>query len=202
MDFGNSFGALFFGRDDGEYFRATGADLTWRPPEGSRDSFRFRLYGERQSAVAAETDFALFRVFDGEWRFRPNLAADDVEEAGAELRVSPWWGNNPVRAQLGLELEGRGAMWRHTGDVARSRYGQAIGHGAGHRPRAAARAGGAGAWAPKRPPGTTWGDTLRRSATGSSGRPPPCADIPRPQSRAAPSSAAGWNFPAPSKASV
>ncbi len=157
MDFGNSFGALFFGRDDGEYYRATGADLTWRPPEGSRDSFRFRLYGERQSAVAAETDFALFRVFDGEWRFRPNLAADDVEEAGAELRVSPWWGNNPVKAQLGLELEGRGAMWRRTGDVARSRYGQAT---ATLRTIVPVRGEGWRSWrvGAEAAAGTTWGD--------------------------------------------
>ncbi len=127
LGFGNSMNALLFGRDDGEYYRASGADLTWRPPDGSRDSFLFRVYGERQSAVTAETDFALFRVFDGEWGFRPNLVAENVEETGATLRVSPWWGNNPVKAQLGLELEGRGATWRRTGEEAWSRYGQATG---------------------------------------------------------------------------
>ncbi len=157
LDFGNSFNALFFGRDDGEYYRAAGADLTWRPPDGRRDSFLFRAYGERQSAVAAETDFALFRALDGQWRFRPNLVAGDVEEAGAELRLSPWWGNNPTKAQLGLELSGRGAVWRVTGEQDRWRYGQAsatlrgivpvLGEG-WRRLRLGAEVGA----------GTTWGD--------------------------------------------
>ena len=157
LGFGNSFSALFFGRDDGEYYRAAGADLTWRPPDGSRDSFLFRVYGERQSAVAAETDFALFRVFDGEWGFRPNLVADDVEEAGTELRVSPWWGSDPVRAQLGLELEGRGAMWRRTGEEARSQYGQAT---ATLRAIVPVRGDGWRSWrlGAEAAAGTTWGD--------------------------------------------
>ncbi len=157
LGFGNSFSALLFGRDDGEYYRAAGADLTWRPPDGSRDSFLFRVYGERQSAVAAETDFALFRVFDGEWGFRPNLVADDVEEAGTELRVSPWWGSDPVRAQLGLELEGRGAMWRRTGEEARSQYGQAT---ATLRAIVPVRGNGWRSWrlGAEAAAGTTWGD--------------------------------------------
>ncbi len=125
LRFGTAFAALLWGRDDGEYFRATGVDLTWRPPEGSRESFQFRAYAERHGALANNTDFVLFRVFDDDWRFRPNLAADEAEEAGAELRLSPWWGHDPLKAQFGLELEVRSAVWRSLGDEERREYAQA-----------------------------------------------------------------------------
>lgn len=125
LDFGNSLNAFLFGRDNGEYYRATGADLTWRPPDGARESFTFRAYAERQKAVGNEIDFALFRAFDGDGTFRPNIEADRVEEAGAELRLSPWWGEDPGSAQLGLDLQGRWAMWRVPGEDPRTDYQQA-----------------------------------------------------------------------------
>ena len=115
LGLGNSFEALLFGRDDGEYHRATGFDFTWRPPEGRRDSFLFRAYAERHEAVGNNIGFALFRVFDGDWDFRPNLVADEADEAGAEVRISPWWGHDPLDAQFGVEFRGRGAVWRPVG---------------------------------------------------------------------------------------
>ena len=125
LDFGNSLNAFFFGRDSGEYFRATGADLTWRPPDGARESFTFRAYAERQSAVENGIDFALFRAFDGDGTFRPSIEADHVEEAGAELRLAPWLGNDPGGVQMGLELQGRWATWRVPGEEPRTDYQQA-----------------------------------------------------------------------------
>ena len=125
LDFGNTLNAFLFGRDNGEYFRATGADLTWRPPDGARESFTFRAYAERQSAVANGIDFALFRAFDGDGTFRPNIEADHVEEAGAELRLSPWWGSDPGGVQLGVEMHGRWAVWRVPGEDPRTDYQQA-----------------------------------------------------------------------------
>ena len=125
LGFGNSFEALFLGRDGGEYYRATGADFTWRPPEGRRESFQFRAYAERHAAVAKNIDFAIFRAFDGDWGFRPNLAADEVDEAGAEVRISPWWGHDPMRPQLGMEFNGRGAAWQPVAGGERGEYVQA-----------------------------------------------------------------------------
>ena len=125
LDFGNSLNAFLFGRDNGEYYRATGADFTWRPPDGARESFTFRAYAERQNAVGNEIDFALFRAFDGEGTFRPNIKADHVDEAGAELRLSPWWGSDPGSVQLGVELHGRWATWRVPGEDPRTDYQQA-----------------------------------------------------------------------------
>ncbi len=160
LGFGNSMYALFFGRDDGEYFGATGVDFTWRPPTGSRESFVFRAYAERQSRVETNTNFALFRVFDGGWEFRPNVAADDADEIGAELRLSPWWGSDPHSAQVGLELYGHGARWDPTGDGGPADYARASAvlrlavPLAGARWRVGMEAGG----------GTTWGDApMQRS---------------------------------------
>lgn len=125
LGIGNSFEAFLYGRDNGEYYRATGADFTWRPAENAVQSFSVRVYGELQEPVETNTNFALFRAFNRGWGFRDNVAADEVEEAGGELRISPWWGQDPVGAQLGIELFGRGAMWRLPGEEARERYVQA-----------------------------------------------------------------------------
>jgi len=154
LAFGNSVNAFLFGRDDGEYFLATGADLTWRPPESSRDWWSFRAYGERHHAVSKKIDFALFRNWSGEGIFRPNLRAQGVEEVGGELRLAPWWGTDPLLPQVGLELYGHGAAWRVPGDTETRDFARASGILRVAIPLADARwrlgfeAGG----------GTSWGD--------------------------------------------
>ena len=125
LGFGNSMHALLFGRDEGEYYRASGVDFTWRPPDGARESFEFRAYAERHESVSTEIDFALFHAIDGGWAFRPNVDADEVEEVGAELRLAPWWGGDPFRAQFGVDLYGQGARWRTTGERSETDYGRA-----------------------------------------------------------------------------
>jgi len=109
---GNSARALFLGRDYGDYYEATGAEFGWRPPATAAESFHLRLYGERQKIVETEAAFALFKISDDSWSFRPNPIVDEIEEAGAELRLSPWWGRDPERAQFGLGLYVQGATWR------------------------------------------------------------------------------------------
>ncbi len=113
LGLGNSLYGLLFGRDDGEYYMATGADLVWRSPESERESFRFRVYAERQDSVGVEANFSMVHVFDGDWDFRPNVMADRLGEVGGELTLSPWWGSDPYSSQVGLELYGQGATWRH-----------------------------------------------------------------------------------------
>lgn len=108
----NSLTAFFLGTDNGDYYRASGGALAWRPPGLARESYEFRLFAERQRTVVKETDFAVFKAFSDGWTFRPNPAVDDVDVAGAEARWAPWWGNDPTRPQLGLEAQARGAAWR------------------------------------------------------------------------------------------
>jgi len=118
LGIGNSFYALMFGRDDGEYYMATGADLVWRPPEADRESFRLRVYAERQDSVGVETNFSLIHAFNSNWDFRPNIMAARLEEVGGELTLSPWWGSDPMAPQVGLELYGQGGAWRHPDSAA------------------------------------------------------------------------------------
>jgi len=125
LGLGNSLFALLFGRDDGEYYTATGADLVWRSPEAARETLRFRTYAERQDPAYRNTNFALNHAFDGDWEFRPNLEAAVVEEAGAELFLKPWWGSDPEGAQVGLELYGQAATWRTPDSTTTTNYGRA-----------------------------------------------------------------------------
>lgn len=109
LGLGNSVSALLFGRDEGEYFMATGADLRVTPPSARRRTWDLRLYAERHAPVETSSSFALARAFDGEWAFRPNVAAERVDELGASLLVSPWWGTDPLAPQGGIELFAQGA---------------------------------------------------------------------------------------------
>jgi hypothetical protein len=125
LGLGNSLYALLFGRDDGEYFRASGADLVWRSPEAARESFRFRAYAERQASVGRGTKFALFRAFEQGFEFRPNIDADPADELGAELNLRPWWGTDPAALQIGLDLYGQVATWRNPDSTVTTNYGRA-----------------------------------------------------------------------------
>ncbi len=118
LSLGNSLYSLLFGRDDGEYYLATGADLVWRPPEADRESFRLRVYAERQDSVGISTNFSLVHAFNSDWDFRPNVLAQRLEEVGGELTLKPWWGTDPKAAQVGLELYGQGGAWRHPDSTA------------------------------------------------------------------------------------
>ena len=110
LGIGNSLMAMFFGRDDGDYYRRSGASLDWTPPTAARPSFEVRAYAEYHRAAETETDFALF---DWSNAFRPALPADEGWEYGGIVRLTPWWGTDPFLAQGGLDLTVQGGV----GDV-------------------------------------------------------------------------------------
>ena len=107
---GNSASAVLLGRDDGEYYRATGVALTIGAPENKRSSRTFTLFAQQDRPADRETNISLRSVWDNGFRFRPNIAAASTELAGATLLWQPWWGTDPLGAQLGLDvmLEGAG----------------------------------------------------------------------------------------------
>jgi hypothetical protein len=87
LGLGNSLNALLLGRDDGDYYRATGGELTAVPPNTRPQSWSWRVYAERQTAVDKETDFSIPHVFDRGERFRPNLAAARAGQFGVVLET-------------------------------------------------------------------------------------------------------------------
>src|SRR5690606_33227879 len=96
LGLGNSLTALLFGHDDADYYRALGVELTGAPTETSTQWYEWRLFAERQSAAAVETQFSIARLLDGDRRFRPNLRADDAELVGAALALRVQRGLDPT----------------------------------------------------------------------------------------------------------
>jgi len=108
LELGNSLMGLFFGRDDGDYYRRTGGSVTWTPASARRRTFRVVGYAEYQEPTFRETDFAVFRSWKDDFDFRPNLAAEEGWDVGGLVVLSPWWGTDPRLAQGGLEVRLRG----------------------------------------------------------------------------------------------
>ena len=111
----NSATGLLAQRDDGEYFRSLGVELTGGNSYTNRWSWR--IYGERQRTAAVETDFSLPHLLNGDRRFRPNLVADSAFQWGAQLVLR---GNHSFSSVL--QFGGEAALEAATGDF---RYGKA-----------------------------------------------------------------------------
>lgn len=105
LGLGNSAMALLFGRDDGDYYRRSGASLEWAPPADRRGSHRVMGYAEYHQPMDVETDFALFKFWKDDWSFRPNLMAETGWEYGGLVELAPWWGTDPRMAQGGLDMK-------------------------------------------------------------------------------------------------
>lgn len=121
LGFGNSFNALFLGRDDGEYFRTLGAELRLTPSDPTVRGWEFRLFGERQRLAEVETEASLPHLFDRSQVFRPNRAADDADQAGAEAVLRYDRGLDPNRVRWGLEVQLLGSTGTY--DFARGSLG-------------------------------------------------------------------------------
>ena len=76
----NSLTAFFFGRDDGDYFRASGARLTWQPTGVRRPWWNVTLAAEEHRALPNEVDFSRgtgFSVGPGRSEATPALPPSD-----------------------------------------------------------------------------------------------------------------------------
>ena len=112
LSFGSSVSALLFGRDEGFYYRASGAELTWTTDRGAH--LDWRLFGEQERAARQHTDYS--------WgaSFVPNIDAAAGPFAGAGVRWLHSTGLDPrgLRTITNLRLEaatgdstyGRGAL--------------------------------------------------------------------------------------------
>lgn len=99
LSFGSSFSAFLFGRDEGFYYRASGAEVEWLRERGTMLSAR--LFAERQRTASVENAFSLGP------KFIPNIVAGTGSYAGVATRIIHSKGLDPdgFRVFTDLRLE-------------------------------------------------------------------------------------------------
>jgi hypothetical protein len=112
LGFGASLSALLFGRDEGFYYRAWGAELSGR----RGPSLDWRLFGERQTGAERETSFSLAHTLGADG-FGPNIDADRADVAGGALTLRHTFGARPGGFQLATSTRAEGAGGRFRGDT-------------------------------------------------------------------------------------
>ena len=102
LNFSSSLGALLFGRDEGFYYRATGAEVLLGFERGPR--LELRAFSEQQRNAAQNTTANLGATFI------PNIESANVTSTGASLRYLGSFGQDVrgFRAFTDLRLEGAG----------------------------------------------------------------------------------------------
>jgi hypothetical protein len=104
LGLGGSLSALLFGRDDGDYYRASGVELIGAPPRAAAQSYEWRLFAEQQREVTKNTDFSLPHLFEDTRDFRENLVAERADQIGASLRLRVNRGLDPTGLRWSAEL--------------------------------------------------------------------------------------------------
>ena len=110
LSFGSSVSAFLFGRDEGFYYRATGAELTrTRDPRSDGARIDWRLFFENERAARQNTDFSLGPSFI------PNIEAVSQQYLGTGLRVNHTAGLDPrgLRVLTDIRLEAATALAKH-----------------------------------------------------------------------------------------
>ena len=102
LNFSSSLSAFFFGRDEGFYYRASGAELLWTSERGVR--LDWRAFAERQRSTPLKASYSLGATFV------PNIAAASGSFAGGSVRFLHTHGLDPreFRTFTDLRLEGAG----------------------------------------------------------------------------------------------
>jgi hypothetical protein len=112
LSFGSSVSALLFGRDEGFYYRASGAELSWSSHRGA--ALDWRLFGEQERAAVQRTTYSI------SGSFVPNIVAATGAYFGSGVRWMHEQGVDPrgfrtlsdvrVEAAAGDSSYGRAAM--------------------------------------------------------------------------------------------
>jgi hypothetical protein len=127
LSFGASFGALFYGRDEGYYYRASGVELQRSLARGG--GLEVRAFLERQTTAPWNTRFNVSRALGGDAEFTTNINAERVSVAGAGLRTQVSRGLDPLGWRLygDARLEGGWLMNRAHGDSLGQAYTRVAG---------------------------------------------------------------------------
>jgi hypothetical protein len=106
---GNSMSALIFGRDEADFYRTLGVELRGEPAGTSGGRYWWRIYAQQERVAEVETQFSLRHLIKDDYRFRPNIIADENDAVGAEGVLRFNRGLNPTGFRFGTELYGHGA---------------------------------------------------------------------------------------------
>jgi hypothetical protein len=102
---GSSLSTLLLGRDENDYFRASGGELRIMPAATRRQWYDLRLFAERQAPVETSAHFTVRRLVDSARVLRPNVHADPADQIGARLRLRTGGGLNPAAFRWAAELD-------------------------------------------------------------------------------------------------
>jgi len=102
LSFGSSVSALLFGRDEGFYYRASGAELTWSSQRFA--ALNWRLFGEQQRTAVQRTSYSFGAAFT------PNIVAATGAFFGGAVRWLRATGDDPrgFRTLSDLRVEAAG----------------------------------------------------------------------------------------------
>ncbi len=125
LSFGSSLTALLFGRDDGFYYRAAGAQLERSSTAGG--GFSTRFFAEYDTPARVTTRFNLARAFGSPTEFRDNVDAVRGTALGTAIRDTRSFGLDPAgwRAFTDLRLEGGWFAPAHSQDGAAHAFARA-----------------------------------------------------------------------------
>jgi hypothetical protein len=101
LSFGSSFSALMFGRDEGFYYRATGAELLGNRESsfGGGSRVEWRAFVEQERTAAVKTSFAVNGA-----DFPANLVASRGTYSGVGARIGHDYGLDPSGFRLSSDL--------------------------------------------------------------------------------------------------
>jgi hypothetical protein len=143
LGIGSSISAFLFGRDEGFYYRASGAELSSAPTQVGALTLTWSLFGEQERNARQRTTFSLARAMRGS-QFEPNITTTSSLYAGARARVTQTIGEDPQGFRLfnDLRLE---AAHGDTGTYGRAALDVTASHGVGNGAVALTLAGGTSA---------------------------------------------------------
>ena len=111
LGFGSSLSAVLFSRDEGFYYRTSGAELI---ASGiGNPNLTWRAFGEYQSDADVETNLSVANLLN-DVRFLPNIDADAGTIVGAEARIVHTYGDNPRGFRAFTSLRGESGVGTFT----------------------------------------------------------------------------------------
>jgi len=137
---GSSISAFLFGRDEGFYYRATGAEITRTPDRAGSVNIVTSLFVEQERNAQQKTTFSLARAVNGS-QFEPNIITERALFAGARARITQSVGEDPAGFRLFNDLRLEGARG-DSGTYGRAALDLTASHGIGNGAAALTLAGG------------------------------------------------------------